>query len=95
MNYRVTGIATVTVTPSATTVNSVAGFTVAVTVAGSLGSPTGTVVLQSGSFNSGTQPLSAGNFTFHIAPGAIAVGTDTLSVSYSGIPAMLWQQVPR
>ena len=79
-----TGAATVTVTPSLTTVSSVAGFTVAVTVSGTLGNPTGTVVLQSGSFSSGTQALSAGSFTFHIAPGAIAVGNDTLTVAYSG-----------
>jgi hypothetical protein len=79
-----TGAATVTVTPSVTTINSVTGFTVGVTVAGNLGTPAGTVVLQSGSFNSGTQTLSAGSFTFHIAPGALAVGSDTLTVSYSG-----------
>ena len=80
------GASTVAVTPSAPTVSSVAGFTVSVTVTGtgSLGTPTGSVVLQSGSFNSGTQALSGGSFTFHIVPGAIAVGTETLTVSYSG-----------
>jgi len=79
-----TEAATVTVTPSVMTINSVTGFTVGVTVTGTLGTPTGTVVLQSGSFNSGTQTLSAGTFTFHIAPGALAVGNDSLTVSYSG-----------
>lgn len=80
------GTATVAVTPSATTLTSVAGLTVSVTVtgSGSLGTPTGTVVLQSGTFNSGTQTLSSGSFSFHIAPGTLAVGTDTLTVSYSG-----------
>lgn len=79
-----TGAATVTVMPSVTTVSSVAGFTVGVTVAGTAGTPTGTVVLQSGSFSSGTETLSAGSFAFHIAPGSLAVGSATLTASYSG-----------
>ncbi len=81
--------ADVSVTPSATTVTTVDPFTVAVSVAGSGGSgtPTGTVTLASGSYSSGAQTLdAAGSYTFDVAAGSLAIGSDTLTVTYSGDP---------
>ncbi len=80
------GATTVTVTPSAPSIVINTGLAVDVTVAGSpsVGTPTGTVVLTSGAFNSGTETLSNGTFTFHISPGLLARGSDTLTATYSG-----------
>jgi hypothetical protein len=49
-----------------------------------VGSPTGTVTLTSGSYNSGPVSLAAGMATFTIPANSLAVGTDTLTVAYSG-----------
>jgi len=76
--------ATVTVTPSATTVASTASFTVAVTVSGGSATPTGTVTLTSGGYTSSAETLSGGSFTFHVAASDLAIGADTLTVAYSG-----------
>jgi len=57
---------------------------VPITVTGSSGPPTGTVTLTSGSYNSGAQTLVGGSFTFIIPPDSLAIGTDTLTVTYSG-----------
>jgi hypothetical protein len=81
--------ADVSVTPSAATVTTVDPFTVAVSVAGSgsLGTPTGTVTLSSGSYSSGAQTLdAAGSYTFDVAAGNLAIGSDILTATYSGDP---------
>jgi trimeric autotransporter adhesin len=76
--------ATVAVTPASSSITTVQSLSVPVTVSGSSGTPTGTVTLTSGTYSSGAQTLASGKFTFTIPAGSLAVGTDTLSVSYSG-----------
>ena len=80
--------ATLSVTPSATTITTVDPLTVTVSVAGSgsLGTPTGTLTLTRGSYTSGAQSLASGAYTFNIPAGSLAIGTDTLTVTYSGDP---------
>src|SRR6185437_13267550 len=76
-------------TPSVTVTPSAASFTIAdsisatVKVSGSGAVPTGTVTLTSGTYSSSATKLSAGSATIQIAAGALAVGSDTLSVSYA------------
>ena len=83
----VTGTATATVAVSAnpTTFTTVQGTTVTVAVSGGSGTPTGTVNLTSGGFGSATKTLDgSGSATFNLSPGALAVGTDTITAHYSG-----------
>lgn len=82
----VTGITpTVTVAPASVSIQHNQGLNVVTTVAGSNGTPTGTVTLTSGAYTSAAGTLSsAGSFTFKIPAGSLPVGTDTLTVSYSG-----------
>ena len=66
----------------ATTIESI---TVVVTVSGSDGTPTGTVTLTGGSYNSGAQTLASGSYTFTIPAGDLPIGnSDTLTANYSG-----------
>lgn len=80
--------ATINVTPSATTITTIDPLTVTTSLAGSgsLGTPTGTVTLASGTYSSGAQPLSAGGYAFNIPAGSLPIGSDTLTVTYSGDP---------
>jgi subtilase family serine protease len=80
--------ATIHVTPSATTITTTDPLTVTTSVAGlgSLGPPTGTVTLTSGTYSSGAQPLSSGGYAFSVPAGNLAIGSDTLTVTYSGDP---------
>ena len=77
---------TVTVTPSASSITTAQALNVTVAVSGGSGNqtPTGTVTLTSGSYSSGAAALSDGGATINIPAGSLAVGTDTLTVSYSG-----------
>ncbi len=79
---------TVTVTPSSMNITTTLPLTVAVGVAGSGSSglvPTGTVTLTGGGLTSQTVTLNnVGGASFTIPAGALAVGSDTLTVSYSG-----------
>jgi hypothetical protein len=79
---------TPTVTVSAPASDNVANVVlVSVTVSGPGGSPTpaGTVSLSSGTYNSTAAQLSsAGVAYFSIPAGAIAVGSDTITATYSG-----------
>lgn len=80
-----TATATVTVTANPTTFTSLQGTTVTVGVTGSSGTPTGTIVLSSGSFTSASHTLAAdGTTTFNLSPGVLAAGTDTITATYSG-----------
>ena len=45
--------------------------------------PTGSVVLSSGNFNSGAATLSSGSATFYLQPGSLAQGADTLTATYT------------
>jgi len=77
---------TVTVTPAATTIKESDTLTVAIAVAGTSGTPTGTVTMSSGTtYNSGAIALdSTGKASITIPSGKLAPGTDTLGVTYSG-----------
>lgn len=79
-----TATATVAVAASPSTITSAQGTTVTVTVTGASGTPTGTVVLTSGTFTSATMSLTSGSVSFSVAAGALAAGTDTVKASYSG-----------
>lgn len=78
--------ATVTVTPVTASITANQSLSVAVTVAGSGGllTPTGTVVLTGGSYTSSAETLSNGSYTFIAPPNSLSVGTDALTVTYSG-----------
>jgi len=81
------GTASVTVTPSLTSITANQTLTVSVTVASKPAggtTPTGTVTLTSGSYTSAVGTLSGGSFTFTIPADSLSAGTDTLTVSYSG-----------
>jgi Glycoside hydrolase family 44 len=67
-----------------TTVQSVA---VTVTVNGAGGTPTGSVTLSSGSYNSAATLLSTGSAQISIPAGTLVAGTNTLNASYSPDPA--------
>jgi hypothetical protein len=76
---------TVNVNPAATTLSSNQSLSVAVTVVGNgTITPTRTVTLSSGTYNSGAQTLVAGAYTFNIPANSLTAGTDTLTVVYSG-----------
>ena len=82
-----TAIATVSVTPTPATLSASAALSVAVTVAPSTAggaSPTGTVTLSGGGYTSSVQTLASGAATIAIPANSLSVGTDTLTVSYSG-----------
>lgn len=82
----VTGTATATVTVVATpnSITTAQGTSVTVTATGASGTPTGTIVLKSGTFASATKSLVSGTVTFALSPGVLAVGTDTITADYSG-----------
>jgi subtilase family serine protease len=81
---------TVSVSASPNPVATTASLTVTISVSGSSGTPTGTVVLTSGTYNSGAQTLAtsgtctAASCAITVPAGDLAVGTDTLTVTYSG-----------
>ena len=76
---------TVTVTPWSTSITNVQGLAVTVTVVGATGgaTPTGTVTLTSGSYNSTPVPLESGSHVINVPAGSLAVGSDTLLASYA------------
>jgi Pro-kumamolisin, activation domain/Bacterial Ig-like domain (group 3) len=78
------GRPTVSATPSATTISSSAAVQVAVTVTGTAGTPTGSVLLLGPSYSSASQALSAGAYTFSIPAGSLKVGANSLTVNYGG-----------
>jgi len=75
----------VTVMPSAETITNAQSVNVNISVTGASGqaTPTGTVTLSSGSYNT-QQALSSGESNFSIAAGTLANGTNTLTVNYGG-----------
>lgn len=75
---------TVTVTPASTTVDTGQSLAVAVKVAGTGATPTGTVTLTAGSYTSSAATLSSGAATITIPANTLSVGSYTLSVAYSG-----------
>jgi hypothetical protein len=59
------------------------GVTIAVSGGGSLGTPTGSVVLSGGGFTSGAATLSAGSASITIPANSLATGADTLTATYT------------
>ena len=76
---------TVTVAPSSSSITTAQALTATVAVSGGSGNatPTGSVVLTSGSYTSTVVTLSGGNATINIPAGSLATGTDTLTVNYT------------
>ena len=76
---------TLTVTPSSSSIATAQALTVSVTVSRGSGNavPTGSVTLTSGSYTSAAVILSSGSAIINIPAGSLAVGTDTLTVSYT------------
>jgi hypothetical protein len=73
----------VTVNPSVSSITTLQALTVTVGVSGSGATPTGSVTLTSGSYNSGSSTLSSGGASFNVPAGSLAVGTDSLTVTYT------------
>jgi len=76
---------TVTVTPGATSINTNQALAVTVSVSGGSGTPTatGSVTLSSSSFTSPISALASGGVTISIPAGSLAVGSDSLTASYT------------
>jgi sugar lactone lactonase YvrE len=76
---------TVAVTPSATNVTTSQAFTVTVAVGGANGepTPTGSIVLTSGTYTLGTAVLANGSATINIIPGTLAAGTDNITAQFT------------
>jgi len=72
---------TVTATLSASSITTAQDLAVTVTVLGNP-SPTGWVTLTGGGYTSTAAPLVSGSATINIVAGALAIGSDTLTVSY-------------
>ena len=73
----------VTVIPSSQGVSVAQDLSVAISVSGSDGTPSGLVTLTGGSYISGPTPLSNGGASIIIPAGSLPVGKDTLTASYS------------
>ncbi len=80
-----TSTPTVTVTPASFSVTTAQTLTVAVVVSGGTGTATatGSVVLSGGGYTSPVTTLGSGDATITIAPGALAPGSDVLTVKYT------------
>lgn len=74
---------TVTVTPDAATVPFAQSLDVTVAVKGSGVTPTGSVILSSGSYASSSATLSSGAAAFYLLPGSLPNGSDALSAVYT------------
>ena len=76
---------TVGVTPALNTITTGQSLSVAVSVVGTNGgaTPTGSVVLTSGTYTSAAATLSNGSATINVAAGSLAAGSDTLTATYT------------
>jgi hypothetical protein len=76
---------TVGVTPASSTITTAQSLSVAVSVVGTNGgaTPTGSVVLTSGTYTSAAATLSNGSATINVAAGSLAAGNDTLTATYT------------
>jgi hypothetical protein len=73
----------VTVTPASSSITTTQSLSVAISVSGSAGTPTGSVSLSSGSFASSATPLNSGSAAVTIPAGSLVVGSDTLTATYT------------
>jgi hypothetical protein len=74
---------TVTLTPASLTIATTQPLTVTVAVSGSNSTPTGSVVLTSGSYTSSTTTLSSGSAQIDIPANSLTAGSDTLKATYT------------
>ena len=74
---------TVTVTPASSSIRTTQSLSVNVTVTGAGATPTGSVVLSSGSYTSSGAALNSGSATITIPAGSLATGSDTLTARYT------------
>ncbi len=74
---------TVSVTPASGSITTAQALSVTVAVSGSDGTPTGSMVLSSGSFTSSTTTLSSGSATITVPAGSLAAGSDTLTAKFT------------
>ena len=76
---------TVTVTPAVFAIATTQALSVTVAVSGGTGNPTptGSVTLSSGTYNSAATALSSGSAQINIPAGSLAAGSDTLQASYT------------
>ena len=74
---------TVTVTPASGSITTAQSLSVAIAVTGSNGTPTGSVVLSSGSYASASTTLSSGSATISVPAGSLAAGSDTLTAKFT------------
>jgi hypothetical protein len=74
----------VTVTPTAFSIGTNASLNLTAHVTGAGATPTGTVTLSGGGYNSPAEALSGGSSTFVLPAGNLSAGSDTLTVTYSG-----------
>ena len=74
---------TVTVTPATGSITTAQSLGVTLGVSGTAGTPTGSVVLSSGSYTSSAATLSSGSATITIPAGSLAAGSDTLTAKYT------------
>ncbi|HKR25820.1 MAG TPA: SBBP repeat-containing protein [Acidobacteriaceae bacterium] len=77
---------TVSVAPSSTSITTAQALTVNVTMQGVANgaAPTGTATLSGGGYTAAAVTLSSGSASIAVPAGSLAVGTDTLTVTYSG-----------
>jgi hypothetical protein len=74
---------TVKVTPASSSITTAQSLSVSVTVSGTSGTPTGTVVLSSGAYESRATSLTGGSASITIPADVLDVGSDTLTVNYT------------
>jgi len=77
-------IPVITVAPASATLNSGGSLSVVVTVAGTGVTPTGTVTLSGAGYNSPSETLASGTYTFTIPANTLASGPDVLTANYGG-----------
>ena len=75
----------VTVTPSSLSITTTQSLSVTIAVNGGSGNPTptGTVVLTGGGYTSAAATLSTGSATINTPAGSLAIGSDTLTATYT------------
>jgi parallel beta-helix repeat protein len=81
-----TPLATVAVAPNSGSIATIQLLSVTITVSGTTGNPTptGSVLLTSGSYASASTVLNGGSATINIPAGSLSAGSDTLTVKYGG-----------
>ncbi len=73
----------VTVNPASATATTTENLAVTIVVSGASGTPTGSVVLSSGSYTSSSATLNSGSAAITIPAGSLAIGSDLLTAKYT------------